>query len=70
MKVKASNCREMTDKAIDSINESIKLAREKCFTLEQLNVVNSGNLVQIMSAIANSLASIADSLKKGDDNDG
>ena len=69
MKVKASNCREMTDKAIDSINENIKYAKNNCFTFEQLNTVNIGNLVQIMSAIANSLATIADSLEKGEDND-
>lgn len=66
MIVKASNCREMTEKAIDSINENLNYAKNNGFTLEQLNALNMQNLVQIMSAIANSLAAIADNLEKGE----
>lgn len=64
MKIQAIDCREMTNKAIDSINEAIKIAKEHDPTPEQVNALNTGNIVQILGAIANSLAVIADNLEK------
>ena len=66
MNIKANNCKEMTEKAIDSINENIKFAKSNGFTIEQVNTLNTGNIAQILGAIANSLAIIADSLEKGE----
>lgn len=66
MKVDARDCHEMTEKVIESVNASIAIAKEKGFTTEQVIALNTGNIVQILGAIAHSLASIADSLKKGE----
>jgi len=65
MRIKAKNCKEVTEKAIDSINNSIEVAKTKDFTTAQVNALNTGNIVQILGAIANSLAEIADSMKGG-----
>ena len=66
MKIYADNNKDMTNQAIDSINEAIKIANDKGFTTEKVIALNTGNLVQILGAIANSLASIADSLERGE----
>lgn len=65
MKVKASNCYEVTEKAIESVNDAIATAKEKGFTTEQINALNTGNIVQLLGAIAHSLAEIADNMKGG-----
>ena len=66
MKIKANNCKEVTEKAIESINDSIAVAKAKGFTTEQVNALNTGNIVQLLGAIAHSLAEIADSMKEGE----
>lgn len=69
MKVRASNCHELTEKAIDSVNEAIAIAKEKGFTTEQVNALNTGNIVQLLGAIAHSLSVIADIMKEEKQND-
>lgn len=63
MQVKAKNCSDMVNHVIDNINDLIKYARENDFTTEQVEALNTGNIVTILGAIAISLASIADSLE-------
>ena len=65
MKIKASNCHEVTEKVIESVNDAIAVAKENGFTTEQVNALNTGNIVQLLGAIAHSLAEIADSMKGG-----
>lgn len=66
MKIKASNCHEVTEKVIESVNDAIATAKENGFkTEEQVNALNTGNIVQLLGAIAYSLAEIADSMKGG-----
>ena len=64
MKIKASNCHEVTEKVIESVNDAIATAKEKGFTTEQVNALNTGNIVQLLGAIAHSLAEIADSMNE------
>lgn len=66
MNIQAHDCKEMTTRAIESINEAIKLSKGQNFSPEQVNALNTGNIALILGAIANSLAVIADNLEKGD----
>lgn len=65
MKIKARNCHEVTEKAIESVNDAIAIAKGNDLTPEQINALNTGNIVQLLGAIAHSLADIADSMKGG-----
>ena len=64
MQIKAKNCSDMVNHAIKSINDTIKFARENDFTTEQVETLNTGNIVTILGAIAQSLAVIADNLER------
>ena len=66
MKIKASNCHEITEKTIESVNDAIAKVKENGFTTdEHIIALNTGNIVQLLGAIAHSLAEIADSMKEG-----
>lgn len=65
MYIESKNYKDMTAKVIDKTNSIVDYARESNFTTEQVNAMNTGNIVTMLGAIAQTLAAIADKLEEG-----
>lgn len=64
MQVKAKNHSDLVNIAINNINDTIRFAEENNFNTEQIEALNTGNIVSILGSIAICLANIADSLDR------
>lgn len=62
MKLSCKSCCDMTEKAVDNINNGIELAKANNFDTEQIKALNLGNITSILACISYSLAIIADKL--------
>lgn len=63
--MEVENYKDMTNKVINKINSVIDYSRESDFSTEQVNAMNTGNIVTILGVIAQTLAAIADKLEEG-----
>lgn len=63
--MEVENYKDMTNKVINKINSVIDYSRESDFSTEQVNAMNTGNIVTILGVIAQTLAVIADKLEEG-----
>ena len=64
MYIESNNYKDMTTKAIEKINLIVDYAKKSNFSTDQVNAMNTGNIVTMLGVIALTLAAIADKLEE------